>query len=489
MLVSKEELIAENRAQKRKIALLEFQLKQLQKLVFGSKRERFVPSTSDDQLNLFDQMDTPQPSEKTETEEITYSRKKKKHPGRNAFPEHLPVQEKVIDPEGDLSDLVHIGDEISETVEFTPANLYVLRIVRRKYAPKDAEGEIKIAPLPGKPIAKGMAGSSLLAWLLVSKFVDHQPFYRIRQQLKRDYEWNLPSSTINDWFVAVCSLLKPLYDHMWEKILKSGYIQADESHIKVQDRKKEKSTHRGYQWVYNGVEDNLILFHYRRGRGMHGPKEFLSDYEGWLQVDGYGVYDKIGARPGVNLVGCHVHVRRKFYEAKEYDPERAEHALEVYRQLYEIEAHCRGMSAQERHEYRNAHSRLLLEKFREWLDEQALVVLPKSPIGNAIRYAVYQWHKTIRILEEGRLEMDNNLIENKIRPLALGRKNYLFAGSHEAAQRIAMMYSFFATCKARDVNPYEWLKATLDKIPDHPVNRLEELLPAKIKMTEEISDM
>ena len=455
-------------------------------MVFGAKRERFVPEASDNQLNLFSE---PEPKDQTEeelTEEVTFTRKKKKkHPGRNAFPDHLPVEEEVIEPQADTTDMVHIGDEVSETLEYTPASLYIRRIIRPKYALKQGEGEIKIASLPGKPIDKGIAGSSLLAWLLVSKFVDHLPFYRIRQRFKREYDWELPSSTINDWFVSVCTLLKPLYDHMREKILESGYIQADESHIKVQDKKNKKSTHRGYQWVYHGVEEKLILFHYRKGRGAHGPKELLHDYQGWLQVDGYGVYDKIGVRKGIDLVGCHVHVRRKFYEAKEYDQNRAEHALEVYRKLYDIEKNCRDMSSEQRKEYRNEHSRPILEEFRKWLDDQAAVVLPKSPMGNAMRYAIRQWHKTIRVLDDGRLDMDNNLIENKIRPLALGRKNYLFAGSHDAAQRIAMMYSFFATCKANEVNPYEWLKITLDRMPDHPVNQLDELLPTKIPIPED----
>jgi len=488
--VSKEELIAQNKAYKEQNASLQFQLNQLQKILFGSKRERVVPETADNQLNLFSEPDSEGQKEEDPTEEVTFTRKKKKkHPGRNVFPEHLPVEEEVIEPDEDTTDMVHIGNEVSDTVEYTPASLYIHRIIRPKYAPKKGEGEIIIASLPSKPIDKGIAGSSLLAWLLVSKFVEHMPFYRMRQRFKREYDWAVSSSTINDWFVAVCTLLKPLYNRMREKIIESGYIQADESHIKVQDNKKNKATHRGYQWVYHGVEEKLILFHYRKGRGEHGPKEFLCDYQGWLQADGYNVYDKIGARKGIELVGCHVHARRKFYEAKEYDRKRAEHALEVYRLLYDIEKHCRGMSSDQRKEYRKEHSRPILEEFRKWLDKQAVVVLPKSPMGNALRYAIRQWHKLIRVLDDGRLEMDNNLIENKIRPLALGRKNYLFAGSHDAAQRIAMMYSFFATCKANDVNPHEWLKTTLDRIPDHHVNRLDELLPTKLTTADDRTNM
>lgn len=147
------------------------------------------------------------------------------------------------------------------------------------------------------------------------------------------------------------------------------------------------------------------------------------------------------------------------------------------------------MSSEQRKEYRNMYSRPILEEFKKWLDKQTISVIPKSPMGNAVRYAIRQWHKLVRVLDDGRLEMDNNLIENKIRPLALGRKNYLFAGSHDAAQRIAMMYSFFATCKANEINPFDWLKTTLDQIQDHPIKRLDELLPVKITISEATTQM
>ncbi len=272
--------------------------------------------------------------------------------------------------------MVYIGDEVSETVEYTPASLYVHRIIRRKYAPKQGYGTIKIAPLPSKPIDKGIAGSSLLAWLMVSKFVDHIPYYRMRQRFKREYAWEVSSSTINDWFAAVCTLLKPLYNHMRNKILESDYIQADESHIKVQDTKKLKATHRGYQWVYHGVEEKLIIFHYRKGRDANGPKEILRDYQGWLQADGYAAYDEIGSRKGIELVGCHVHARRKFYEAKEYDRKGAAHALEVYRSLYDIEKYCRGMSHEDRKEYRDEHSRPYLKNLGSgWMNKPSLCCL------------------------------------------------------------------------------------------------------------------
>jgi hypothetical protein len=208
----------------------------------------------------------------------------------------------------------------------------------------------------------------------------------------------------------------------------------------------------------------------------------LRGYQGWLQIDGYGVYDKFGRIPGIELVGCHAHVRRKYHEALSNDEGRAEYVLSLYRSIHKYEGKYKNMTASERKAQRKKHTKPLLTHLKEWIEEQAIIALPKSPIGKAMSYTLNQWHKIIRVLEDGRLEIDNNLIENKIRPLALGRKNYLFAGNHDATQRIAMMYTFFATCKANNVNPYLWLKHTLDVIPDHKVNELEQLIPGKVTL-------
>ena len=230
---------------------------------------------------------------------------------------------------------------------------------------------------------------------------------------------------------------------MKEKILTSGYLQVDESPIKVLDKNKPQSNHQGYQWVYHSPEKKLLIFNYRKGRGMHGPKELLSNYQGYLQCDGYGVYDKIGKKPGINLAGCIVHARLKFYEAKANDKKRAAYALEIFGLIYKLEKQTKEMSVSDHQELRDEKIKPLLLKLKAWVDDQAFTTLPKSPIGKAMTYFVNQWPKLIALMSSGRIELDNNLIEIKIRPLALGRKNYLFAGSHGGAQRIAIIYSFF----------------------------------------------
>lgn len=469
-----EEIIAEKDA---KIERLTHELEHLRKLIFGSRKERFVPVQVDVlQGNLFTE-EPVQDSAAVEQQNISYSRKTpKRHQGRNEIPSHLPVHEVIIEPQEDTSDCVRIGEEVTETLEYTPATL-VKRITRRpKY--KKADDRIIIGELPSRPMDKCIAESSLLAHIFVSKFVDHLPFYRQIQMFKRDYAWELPSSTVNDWYAGVCALLKPLYDVMKTKVLQSHYIQADESPIKVLDSDKPGQTHQGYQWVFRCVNHGIVLFDYRKGRNIHGPAEFLKTYQGYIQTDGYNVYDAIvKSRPEIHHLGCLAHVRRKYIEAQSNDKKRADHALTCIGQIYDHERIIKGHQAEQRKDYRLQYVQPIMLQLKEWVQTESIKVLPKSAIGTALAYHQGQMNKILAILESGEFEIDNNLIENKIRPLALGRKNYLFAGSHQSAQRMAMMYSFFGTCKAHDINPREWLQATLDQINSTKLSELHTLIP------------
>ena len=461
------------------IQQLQQELAQLKKMIFGSKRERFIADINAQQLSLFGSEATDPTQENiVARQHIEFDRKApKKHAGRNPLPDHLPVNEIVIEPSIDTTDMIKIGEEITETLEYTPASLVKKRVIRPKYARKNQDG-IVIAELPSRPIPKGIAESSLLTHIFVSKFIDHMPFYRQIQRFKRDFDWEVTDSTINEWFIACCTLLQPLYEKLRENVLSSGYIQADESPIKVLDQDKPGSTHQGYQWVYHSPGSGLVLFNYRKGRGQNGPKEMLSEYQGVLQTDGWSAYERFDDQPGIILVGCIAHARRYFTNALENNKAKSEEALSIFQELYAHESICRKVNAEERKAYREIHSLPVFEKLKAWTEVQTRVdIEKKSTFGKAITYLQKQWPKLERIWNDGRVEIDNNLIENKIRPLALGRKNYLFAGSHDAAQRIAMMYSFFGSCKAHEINPYEWLKSTLDQIPDTKLSDLESLLP------------
>lgn len=473
-----QELLAEHTIIKEENASLKAQLAQLYKLINGFRSERFVAEIAREQLSLFEGTTAPS-GEQNPTETITYTREKQKHPGRHGFPEHLPVREVVIEPEEDTTGLNKIGEEVSETLEYTPASLVKRRTVRPKYAKAGGEG-VLIAPLPERPIDKCIAEACLLAHILVGKYIDHLPFYRQIQIFKRDFGWQPAPSTLSDWMAGCCRLLEPLYNTLKQKILESGYIQADESPIKVLESDKKGSTHQGYQWVYHDPMGKLVLFNYRKGRGQHGPKELLDGYTGYVQCDGYSVYDQIGTDPGIALAGCLVHARRKFSDAVDSDRQRAEKALGTFRDIYLKEREIKVQAGDDRNrrkKLREQKVRPLLEQIKTWIEQEQFHVLPKSPIGKAMAYFINQYPKFMGIFEDGRIELDNNLIENAIRPLALGRKNYLFAGSHRAAQHAAMLYSFFGTCKMQDINPREWLADTLERIPGHSIQRLEELLP------------
>jgi transposase len=461
-----------------RIQQLEHELAQLKKMIFGSKRERFVAEVNANQLSLFSGEEISVAEPVVDTQHIEYDRKPpKKHPGRTALPDHLPVEVIIIEPEEDTTGMKRIGEEISETLDYTPASLIRRITIRPKYAKPDGEGVV-IGKLPLRPLSKAIAEASLLAHIIVSKFIDHLPFYRQIQRFKREYQWEVSDSTINEWFVAVCTLLHPLYERLQRKVLSSGYLQVDESPINVLDQDKPGSTHKGYQWVYYSPEAKLVMFSYRKGRGQNGPKEILAGYQGILQTDGWHVYDKYAEVPGITLVGCLAHARRYFDKSKLSNKPKSEEALTIIQRIYAQERMCKEMSAEDRKSFRDQHIGPVIKELRHWLDEELKrEYAPKSDYGQALTYLNKQWHKLINIVSDGRVEPDNNLIENKIRPLALGRKNYLFAGSHDAAQRIAMMYSFFGSCKAQDINPYEWLKSTLERIPETKLSELETLLP------------
>lgn len=461
---------------------LKQQLVELKRMIFGSKSERFIAS-DDAQLNLFDTIGQNDPN--TEIKEITYTKeiqkKEKQHPIRTKIPAHLPRVEEVIEPQSLGDNAKKIGEEITEILEYNPARIFVRKIIRPKYAKAGNQG-IVIAELPCLPIPKGNAGASLLAQVMVSKFIDHLPFYRQIQIFKRQ-DLILSDSTLNGWFNGTARLLVPLYDTLEKQLLKSDYLQADESPIGVQDSHKKGALHTGYQWVYRDPIQGMVLFKYHPSRERKAPEEILNSFSGALQTDGYQAYRNMKTEGEITLLACMAHARRYFEKALDNDLQRAGHVLGKMQQLYSIERNARekGIDFETRKRYRSLYASPILLGLEKWLKKNISIVLPKSAIGKAISYTLNLWPKLIGYIIDGKYEIDNNLIENAIRPLALGRKNYLFAGSHKAAQYAAMMYSFFATCKINDIEPLTWLTDVLERIPEHKANKLSELLPQNWK--------
>jgi len=471
-----------------KVAQLQFQLDQMNRLLYGSKRERFIKDVDESQMSLpFDAEEETAPENEEET--ITYVRKKQdkrvNHPGRMTLPDHLPVKEIIIEPGEDTSGMKCIGKEVTDQLELVPARLFIKRYIRPKYIkPEDQETLTHagvIAGLPTFPIEKGMAGPGLLAQIMIDKFVDHLPIYRQVERFKREGV-QISSSTINGWQESISNLLEPLYENLKNRVLGQGYIQADETPIQVLDKTKQGKTHRGYYWIYHSPLEKTVFFDYQHGRSQQRPVKLLKGFKGYLQTDGYVVYNLISKSKDITHLNCMAHARRKFEKALAYDKERAEYAMGMFQKLYAIEARAREdeLSPGQRYDLRLNEALPILNELGKWMVQTYKDVIPKSPTGQAVAYCLPRWDNLLNYLHDGSLEIDNNWAENAIRPIALGRKNYLFAGSERGAERAAMFYSFFATCKKNDVNPFDWLKKVLELIPEHKVNKLHELLPQNL---------
>ena len=455
---------------------------QYKRMIFGSKSERLLTDVNVNQTSLELDID-PLAELEIKKREVSYTQnvvtvtKNSNHKGRGILPDHLRREVIVMEPEENTEGLKEIGKEVTEILECIPPEFYVKQIIRPKYAKSGNEGVI-VAPLPTMPIEKCIAGAYLLATILVDKFVFHLPEYRQQQKFKLS-KIDIKKSTMNGWISACCDLLEPLYEVLVKKVLQAVYIQADETTIRVLDKNKKGKSHNGFYWVYNAPLDGLIFFSYHPGRGRAGPEPLLKNFKGYLQSDAYSAYDYFGKQPGITLLNCMTHARRKFVEALNIDKDRAEEILIKFQLLYKVEEVARenNFDHEQRYQLRQEKSIPILEDMHNWLKETAKQVKESTPIAKAIAYSLKRWDKLCLYTTQGFLEIDTNKVENAIRPVALGRKNYLFAGSHDAAQRAAMIYSFFAICKIKDINPYLWLSETLSKIPDWKANRLEELLP------------
>lgn len=484
-----DELLETSKKMEARLTEMQFRIDQMNRLLYGSKRERFIKDKDESQLELpFDVKPEEEPEKQEET--ISYVRKKARrvnHPGRMALPAHLPVKEIIIEPEEDTSGMKCIGKEVTDQLELVPAKLFIKRYIRPKYIKPEDEETLThkgvIAELPPFPIEKGMAGPGLLTQIMIDKFVDHLPIYRQIERFKRE-GIKISSSTINGWQESISSLLWPLYETLKHRVLEQGYLQVDETPVQVLDKTKKGKTHRGYHWIYFSPLEKTVLFDYQHGRSREGPSKLLKDFNGYLQTDGYAVYDIIAKRKSITHLSCMAHARRGFDKALPYDKQRAGYAMDMFQKLYAIEARAREqeLTPKQRYSLRLDESLPLLNELGKWMVQTYKEVLPKSPMGKAVAYCIPRWDNLINYLHDGLLEIDNNLAENAIRPIALGRKNYLFAGSERGAQRAAMFYSFFGTCKKNDVNPFEWLKKVLEVIPEHKVNRLHELLPQNMEL-------
>ena len=483
------------------ITKLKQQIEMLQRKIWGKSSERYINEDPLQRKLDFDGLDLlPEEKElatsaKEEIEQYKKVRvievKDKKHPVRKPLPESLPREETHIYPEHiNLENWTELAPEITEVLERESARWYVRRIIRHKYALKDKsqdeQTQIVTAPMPVLPIAKSYAGATVLADIIIDKYVNHLPFYRQIEMFKQQ-GISIAPATINGWFQNVADLLRPTYYRLKELVLTSDYIQSDETTIPIINNEKH-TTIKGYIWMIRAVMDNLVFFHYDQGsRAQKVALQLFKDYQGVIQSDGYAVYDIYEHKKGVLPIGCWAHARRYFEEALKEDKVRASYALEQIGLLYDVErrADQEQLSYDERAELRSRLSYSIMVAFEKWMLNEYPQVLPKGRIGKAIKYTYNIFPKLTRYHLDGRLKIDNNLGENAIRPIALGRKNWLFCGNHDAAENAAIMYSMLGCCKASEVNLRDWLVYFLNNIHryDNDYSKdLAELLPHNFKL-------
>ena len=495
-----------------KIKQLTDQLAWYRRKFWKSSTEKYIPEDPNQRKIDFDGLDVlPEEQEVIEkaAEQInSYTRRKpdnKKKPVRVALPDHLRRETEIIEPEGIDENWERIGQEVTEILEQKPGELYVRQIIRPKYVLKkelqeeneQAAGEettekknVKIASLPLLPLPRSNAGASLLAELLMGKYMHHLPFHRQILMFKQ-VGVSLPASTVNGWFHASSDLLRALYYRLKELVLSTDYIQVDESTVPVIDNKKKRAV-KAYLWVVRSIMDKLVFFHYDKGsRAQKVVIELLHNYKGAVQTDGYDVYSIYENKKGVLLLGCWAHARRKYNEAMKEDKAGAEYALEQIGLLYKVEsmADDQDLDYVERAEIRRRLAYPIQTAFEKWVVNYLPKTIKGGRMYKALSYTYNLFHRLSRYHLDGRYRIDNNPVENALRPLALGRKNFMFCGNHDAAENAAIMYSLFGCCKASDVNPREWITDVLTRIPEYNNNYdldLADLLPHNWKESKKV---
>lgn len=497
LLIEKDKRLSEMLTEKNKLLekneRLRHQLNQLLEDKFGTKSEK-----GKNLGEAFDEAITPDNTSGIETieQEISvdaHTRKKIKKPGRRPLPADLPRVRQIYDlaesekicPCG--CQLSKIGEEITEQLDIIPATVQVIQHVRYKYACKECEETIKIAPDPKLPIPKSIATAGLLAHVIVSKFKDHLPLYR-QERIFQRMGVDIARNTLSLWMIKAAQLLTVLYKLGQDIITSHDVAYSDETRVQVLNEPNRKAEDKAYMWCFIGgsPEKCCVMYHYNISRAHTVIEAMLEGFSGYLHCDGYGGYDAYAADHDAKLVGCWMHCRRYFYVVARSTKTKglAHTAIQIIKALYKVEEYMReeGFSIQKRYDYRQEHSTPLIEQFKTFLDENRSKVLSKSPLGEAFTYAVNQWPKLILYLEDGRLEIDNGLSERKIKPFVIGRKNWIFFNSIDGAKAAEVLFSIIETCDLHNIEPYAYLRFVLTKIPyANTLEELEQLMPFNIK--------
>jgi len=468
---------------------------------FGSRSERLSP----EQGHLFNEAETLDANDGVEavSEAIAVPAHTRKKGGRRPLPDFLPVQEILRD----LTDeekicahdpnhrLVEISRETSDQLKFIPATVEIVRHIRPKYACPTCKEGVAIAPMPRLPIPKSIATPSLLAHVVTSKYVDGLPLYR-QEKIFQRLGVDVSRAILASWMVKMGDLVEPLMEGIRDEIRKNSFVQCDETPFQVLKEPGKRAQSQSYLWVLRGGEPEhpLIYYEYDPSRSGEVPKRLLRGFEGFMQTDGYEGYTALGKEPGIVHVGCWAHTRRKFDEAlrgqgkskkrgskQTAKQSKARQALSRIRDLYAIERSLKDASPEERHAGRQERTKPLIDALRMWLDASMDSVPPQSLTGKAMAYMHRQWPKLVRVLDDGRIPLDTNLVENAIRPFVVGRKNWLFADTTAGARASANLYGLIETAKANRIEPNRYLAYLFERLPSVTLpEEIEALLPQNI---------
>lgn len=457
----------------------------LRKAIFGPKSEKSAPYCPN-QLHLFDALvDEPLPPKPKDDNQKIPARNRKK-PGRRPLPPHLPRVEIIHDLPasekicGCHTELTCIGQEVTERLDIVPAKIQVIKHVRLKYACRNCEGveseggAVKIAQMPPQIISQGIVTSRLLAHIIIAKFLDALPFYRQEKQFAR-LGIDLTRATMSGWAIQVAMACLCLIELLRDEVRAGPIVNMDETPVQVLNEPGRANTTKSYIWGFRGgtPERPAILFHYAPTRSGTVASEILGDkFKGFIQTDGYAGYDAIGKRPGVVHVGCLTHARRKFVEVLDAGGRKnpngtANQVVAAIREIYAIENKAKALQLDHDgiRDLRQQESRPFLAKIKQLMDTGMTTTPPKSLLGKAIAYTLGQWPRLNHFVDDGRLRPDNNLMENDIRPIAVGRKNWLFCGDPRGAEASATFFSLGATAKANRIDPARYFLVLLDRLP------------------------
>jgi len=461
-------------------------LAELRRQLYGSKSDQLTPEQKSQLEELAEDLKEQARREQPVGDDILEDEDEKpprKRPRRHPMPEHLALETAVIEPEGLGAcpacgkALGRIGEESGEELEYVPARLIRRRTVRPKYGCRCGCGGVRIAPLPPRLVPQSRLGKGLAVHLLLSRFDDHIAYYTLERVFRERHGVVIPRQQIVQWVEQIAFLLQPLVRRMFERMKEGGYLQVDETPVRVMDPEVKGKCARGYLWFY-AVPGGDVYLDFQDTRGRSAPHGQLSGFQGTIQTDAYEVYKALlKLIPGLRRIGCAAHARRKFHRALREGQTRAIGFIALFRRLYQLEREIRELTPENRQAQRQAKAAALWAQLREKALALQPELLPQSSLGKAVSYLLNEYEALTGYLQGGLWEIDNNLVENSIRAPAVGRRRWLFIGHPEAGWRSAVIYSLIASCRRRGINPQEYLTDVLGRLPGINITQIDQLLP------------